>query len=417
MSEEIVEEPARSSMLKLLRTPRLARFFVGNFLSNTGNWFQDIAAAILIFQVTGSATMVAGVVVAGYGTSLLLSPVGGQLADRFDRRKLLIVTHAGQTLAAVGLAVLAALGLADVWTILALSLVLGVGRAINNPTLQAILPALVGMRDLAPAFSLQSVTFNLARAIGPVLGATLVAVAGPAAAFTVNAFTFALFAVLLLTIPLDAQPQRGPGASGSILGGLHYVRFRPWMIVLLVCSALTGMASDPPITLGPAFAESLGEDPSWAGWLVASFGAGAVLVAPFATFVRNRVGRVRTLSVTFAGIATGFVIIGFAPIGPVALVGAFLAGGSFLIASTDVTSALQELTEDGVRGRVMALWSMAFLGSRPIAAVVDGVVADAVSPQAAVLVLAAVMALAGVGIGWAYAYRGGARVFDDLSKG
>jgi MFS family permease len=413
VSDETPADPPRSSLVSLLRTPRFARYFVGNFVSNTGNWFQDIAAAILIFQVTGSAAMVAGVAVAGYGTSLLLSPVGGQLADRFDRRALLIVTHSGQTVAAAALAALAALGLADVWTILVLSLVLGVGRAVNNPTLQALLPTLVGMRDLAPAFALQSVTFNLARAVGPVLGAILITAAGPAAAFAVNALSFAIFAALLLTIRLDARARRPPGASGGILGGLRYVRRRPWLIVLLVCSALTGMATDPPITLGPAFARSLGEEPGWAGWLVAAFGAGAVAVAPASGMVRSRVGRVRTLSVAFAGAALGLAVLGLASAGPVALVGAFVAGASFMIGSADVTATLQELTRDEVRGRVMALWSMGFLGSRPLAALADGAIADAISPQVAVLVLGAVLALAGIGVAWAYARRGGAAAFAD----
>jgi MFS family permease len=417
VTDDIPAETPMPSLVALLRTPRIARFYLGNFVSNTGNWFQDIAAAILIFQVTGSAAMVAGVAVASYGTSMLLSPIGGQLADHFDRRKLLIITHSGQTVAAAALAALAAMGLADVWTILVLSVVIGVGRALNNPTLQALLPTLVGIRNLAPAFALQSVTFNLARAVGPVLGAIVITVSGPAAAFAVNALTFALFAILLLTIRLDARPRRRQGESSGILGGLSYVRRRPWLIVLLICSALTGMATDPPITLGPAFARSLGEEPGWAGWLVASFGAGAVAVAAFSAEVRSRIGRVRTLSVTFAGAALGLVVLGLAPIGPVALAGGFIAGGSFMIGSADVTATLQELIPDEVRGRVMALWSMGFLGSRPLAALTDGAISDAVSPQAAVFVLGAVLALAGGATALAYARRGGAAAFATTSNG
>jgi MFS family permease len=398
VSEAPDELPVPSAW-RLLRRPSFARYIAGNFISNLGNWFQDIAAAILLYQLTGSAVFVAFVTVASYGTSLVLSPLGGQLADRFDRRRLLITTHLAQGAAAAVLAVLVFGSGATPWLVFGFSLVIGVGRAINNPTLQAMLPNMVLPHELGPANALQSLTFNLARAVGPVLGAVLVTTAGPAMAFALNAVTFLVFAVVLRTIDVPrVRVSPAPGADVGVLGGLRYVRARPGLALLLVFSAVVGMSTDPVITLGPALAASFGQEEGWAGWLVAAFGAGAVCAAPFAGSLRHRVGRVRTAGVALAVVALGIAAMAFAPSAALVLVFAAVAGGAFLTGSTDVTTTIQETIRDEVRGRVMALWSMGFLGSRPLAALVDGVISDLWSPYAALMCMALLLAGASVGM-------------------
>jgi MFS family permease len=395
----------------LLRDGSFLRYFIGNLSSNIGNWLQDIAAAILIFQLTGSAIMVASVAVAGHGTSIILSPLGGQLADRFDRRKLLIWVHIGQGAAAAVLAVLVMIGRADAWTVFTFCVVIGAGRAINNPTLHALLPALVDKKDLAQAAALQSVTFNLARAIGPVVGALLVAGSSAATAFWVNAATFFLFVALLPTLRVRPRPTSATGTPAGIMNGIRYVRDRPRLVMLLVVSALIGMSTDPVITLGPAFAELYGENEAWPGWFVSAFGTGAILMAPFAGALRQRIGRVKSGTISLLVVTVGLAIIGVVPFAPAAIAGALIAGVAFMFGSNDMTTALQELTDDEVRGRVMALWSVGFLGSRPVAAIFDGAIADLVSPGAAVLLLAVLMLLAAVLSGWWFRRLGGATAF------
>jgi predicted MFS family arabinose efflux permease len=380
-----------TSAWRLLAQGTFGRYFAGNLASNIGNWFQDIASAILIFQLTGSAVMVAGVAIAGHGTSIVLSPLGGQLADRFDRRWLLFFVHIAQGIAAAVLALLVTIGQATAWTVFAFSLVIGAGRAINNPTLHALLPALVAPKDLAQGAALQSVTFNLARAVGPVLGALVVAGGGAGAAFWVNSATFFVFVAILPTLRLRVRPPITHGTPAGTLNGLRYVRDRPRLVLLLVISTIIGMSTDPVLTLGPAFAERYDQGQAWAGWFVTAFGMGAILMAPFAGVLRRRIGRVRGATASLVVITAGFVVIGAVPYPAAALAGALVAGVAFMFGSNDLTTALQELTDDEVRGRVMALWSVGFLGSRPIAALLDGTVSDLVSPGAAVLVLAAVM--------------------------
>ena len=384
------ELPPRSA-LQLLRDSQFGRYFAGSLASNVGTWCHDIAAAIFVFQVTGLASMVAVMAVAGFGTSILAAPIGGMLADRFDRRMLLVVSMIVLAVISGAFAVLVAVGVREVWLVLVITLVLGVGRAVNTPALQAYMPSLVPFRDLAQASALTSVTFNLSRAVGPALGALLIALSGPGLAFAFNVLSFIVFAVILLTLTSPAiRPVR---RGGGILGGLRFVRDRPRLIVLLVLAALVGMATDPVITIGPSFARYFDEPPAYAGWFVSAFGVGALASAPFIGRLRRRVGPLRTATFGFLGIGIGFAVAGLVQNPWVALGAIAVAGSCYLSTSSDITTSLQEELDDDVRGRVMALWAIGFLGARPFAALLDGAVADALSPQLAILVMAGLMAL------------------------
>jgi len=384
------ELPPRSA-LQLLRDSQFGRYFAGSLASNVGTWCHDIAAAIFVFQVTGSASMVAVVAVAAFGTSILAAPVGGLLADRFDRRMLLLVSMIVLAVISGAFAVLVAGGVREVWLVLVVTLVLGVGRAVNTPALQAYMPSLVPFRDLAQASALTAVTFNLARAIGPALGALLIAVWGPGVAFAFNALSFVFFAVILLTLSSPTAVKKRTG--GGILGGFRYVSHRPRLIVLLVLAAIVGMSTDPVITLGPSFARHFDQPSEYAGWFVSAFGVGAVSSAPFIGRLRRRVGPLRTATFGFVGIGAGFAVAGLVQNPWVALGAIAAAGFCYLATSSDITTSLQEELDDDVRGRVMALWAIGFQGARPFAALLDGAVADVSSPQVAILIMAGLMSV------------------------
>jgi MFS family permease len=377
------------SVLALLRDSRFGRYFAGTLVSNVGTWCHDIAAAIFVFQVTGLASMVALVAVAAFSTTLISAPAAGALADRFDRRSLLLTTMIVLGAVSAAFAVLVGLGAREVWLVLVVTAILGVGRSLTSTTLQAYLPSLVPPRDLAQASALNAVTFNLARAIGPALGALLITVWGPAVAFGANAVSFFLFAAVLVSLKVAITAR--PRPSGGVLGGFRYVAGKPRLIVLLVLAALVGMATDPVITLGPSFAEHFGQPQEYAGWFVSAFGAGAVCAAPFVGAKRHRIGPVRTSMFGFAGIGLGFAAAGLIENPFIALGGVVVAGFSYLTASSDITTSLLEQLDDGVRGRVMAIWTVGFQGARPIAALMDGAIADAFAPAVAILVMAGLM--------------------------
>jgi len=399
-------DPERRSVWRLFADRNFGPYFGGSLASNIGTWCHDIAAVVFVFQLTGLSAMVALVSVAGFGVSIVLAPVGGQLADRFDRRKLLLVIAAVMAVVATILAVAVLSGVEDVVLLLAVTFVLGVGRALSTPTMQAFLPALVPPADLAQASAFQSLTFNLARGIGPALGAGLVALGGPGLAFTANAVSFAAFAIVLAVIRPEGRPKRS-GQGGFLVGVRHVLR-NPGLLMLIVLSLLVGMATDPAITLGPSLAEQFGMGAAAAGFFVTAFGSGSLLMAPFVGRLRRWLGPGWTCMSGLALVIAGFVGVGLAPVPAVALVMIVISGMGYLAASSDVSTSLLELLDDGLRGRVMALWTMGFIGGRPVAALIDGAVSDRTDPQVAVLVMAGILAVGAVGFSvWLARSRGG----------
>jgi predicted MFS family arabinose efflux permease len=385
------EEPRRRSVWRLLGDRNFGPYFGGSLASNVGTWCHDIAAVVFVFQLTGLSSMVALVSVAGFGVSIVLAPLGGQLADRFDRRRLLLGIAVVMAVAASVLAAAVISGSQDVVLLLAVTFVLGVGRALSTPTMQAFLPSLVPAADLPQAAAFQSLTFNLARGIGPALGAALVALGGPGLAFVANAVSFIVFAVVLAM--LHPAPRSRRSVRGGFLGGVHHVLRNPGLLGLILLALVVGMATDPAITLGPSLAERLSLGTENAGLFVTAFGMGSLLMAPFVGWLRRRLGPGWTCMAGLTFVVLGFVGVAFASTAGVALAAMVLSGVGYLAASSDVSTTLLELLDDGVRGRVMALWTMGFIGGRPIAALIDGAVSDAGVPQQAFLAMAGILAV------------------------
>jgi MFS family permease len=368
-------------------------FFWGNLLSNCGLWFHNIAAAVVVFNLTGSALLVGAVSVMLFLATLVLAPYAGAVTDRVDRRRLMLagqlIAFAAATSLAVWTAVVGAENLPGAWPVLAATGVIGVGYAFSIPAMQALVPALVDPVDLDGAIALNSVTFNIARALGPALAAATLVAAGPAVAFAVNATSYLGLLAALLWIRPRPVAAEGRG-DGSVREGLRYVRSQPAVGLLLLATAGIGFGADPVNTLTPPLAAELGGGDGLVGLLVSAFGAGAVLATTVAARLGRRYGQVRVGAAGMGGLVLGMVGLAAAPTAPAAVGALLLAGFGFLHAITGLTTAMQRAIPEGLRGRVMALWSMAFLGSRPLAAVLDGAIADAVSPRAGVLAAASV---------------------------
>jgi MFS family permease len=393
--------PRAARTARVLLTDRtFGPYFFGNLVSNCGTWLQNIAAAIVVYRLTRSTVLVGAVSILQFSASLFLSPWAGALSDRFDRRRLLL---GGQVLSAVAAGALAVwTGLVGIerlpgpWPIFVTAALLGIGFAISVPTMQALVPALVEPADLDQAVALNSVTFNLARAIGPALGALVIATWGPAWAFAINAASYSLLIVALLVIRPRTARRRGSGGDGSVREGLRYVRGEPALVMLLVGVAALGFGTDPVNTLTPAMADLLGGGDALVGWLVSAFGAGAATMAFGVGALRRRVAQgpmgVAGLGILAAGLA-GFAV---SPSAAAAIASLALSGIGFLLAVTALTTELQQRVDDDLRGRVMALWGVAFLGSRPAAALLDGAVADLFGPRTAAALAAGITAAVAV---------------------
>jgi MFS family permease len=388
--------------MSLIADRNFGPYFVGNLASNIGTWFQQVTAAVVVFDLTGSAFMVGLVGVSQFLPILVLSPWTGAAADRFDRRRLLLGSQVVAGAAVATLAVVTVVfgldGFTGAGIVLGTGLVLGVANAVSAPTSQALVPALVPLRDLDQAVALNSVTFNLARAVGPALGAAVLVAWGPGIAFGFNALSYcALVVGLLLVTTRDI----GPPQRGSIWVGLRHVRSDPPLALLLSGLVAVGFAADPLITLTPSLAHGLEDSlftnaDALVGLVISAFGLGAVIGTFVVTSANLRWGHARVATVGFGFIASGLAVLGLASTAPLALGGALLGGFGFLLGVTSLTTAIHVRVPEELRGRVMAIWAVAFLGSRPLAAVINGAMADLTSARVATVVVAVVVALAGL---------------------
>jgi MFS family permease len=376
----------------LLRDRIYGPFFFGNLVSNCGNWIHNVAAAVVVFELTDSAVAVGAVSGCLWAGSLLLQPWAGALTDRYDRRRMLI---AGQSVALVGAlavalptAIVGAEDLPGPWPIYLGTLVIGVGIAFSIPAMQALIPALVEKRDLDRAIALNGITFNLGRGIGPAIAGLILLEADASVAFSINVASFAVLigAMAWVKPRFHRQPGRG---DRSVRSGLRWVLADRRAVVLLGTMVAIGFATDPINTLTPPMADELGGGDGLVGLMVSAFGAGAVLAAFFVERIRERIGRERAATVGMGTLAAAIAAFGLSQVPAYAVGTLAIAGAGFIVAITSVTTQLQDRVPDQLRGRVMALWGVAFLGTRPFTATIDGAIADLTSPRAAAVAMAA----------------------------
>jgi predicted MFS family arabinose efflux permease len=267
------------------------------------------------------------------------------------------------------------------WPLLATAFVVGLVNAVSVPAQQALVPALVPTQDLDQAVALNSVTFNLARAVGPALGTVVLVAWGAGSAFAVNSFSYLLLVAGLLVI--RPRPITRPK------------RADPTLVVLLVGVMALGFGSDPVLTLTPALASKLSapatDTAGLVGILISAFGAGAVAGTLLVARLRVRWGQVRVSIGGLVLLAVGMVGLALATSTWLAVAALVLGGAGFLFGVTGLTTAIHLRIQEEFRGRIMALWGVAFLGSRPVAAFIDGVVADLISPKAATLLMVLVV--------------------------
>jgi MFS family permease len=368
-----------------MRRRTFGPYFLGNALSASGTWFQNLAAALLIFRQTHSELLLGVLNFSQFIPILVLAPWAGGAADRWNRRALLLVSQSVAIVLSGGLGLLAHFDLASPGVVIGAAVALGVVSAFSAPAQQALIATLVEEPEVPTAVALNSMTFNLARAVGPATAAVAVEYLGIPAAFGLNAASYLLFVGALLLI--GPQPQELADRTVSHLrASLDLLRRRPQLVVFLLIVAAVGFASDPVNTLAPAWAHAFGRKDTVAGYIIGAFGAGAV-TAGFV--VAGRVGgsRRRMFS-TLLLLGGGMVTFALTPWLPVALPVLFVAGIGYLASNTHATSRLQLGVEPWERGRIMALWSVAFLGLRPFASIVDGAIASAFGVRVAGVLLA-----------------------------
>ncbi|HEX5175122.1 MAG TPA: MFS transporter [Gaiellaceae bacterium] len=378
-------EAGPQAALRLIGHRNFGPYFVGNAASASGTWFQNLAASILVYRLTHSAFLLGVLNFGNFVPVLLLAPWAGSAADRFDRRRLLVATQLVSAALSGILAGLAWGGLAKVWVVIVFALGLGVMSAFSAPVSMALVGGLVPFEQLGSAVALNSMTFNLARAIGPVLAGVSVSTLGIPASFAINSASYLLLVLGVLVVQ-PAEQIRASRSETRLRESLRLVRAQPELLALLLIVAAVGFASDPVNTEAPAFAHAFGRADTDAGYIIGAFGAGAVVAA---FLLAGRIaGSRRRMTGTLLLLGGGMVAfsqVRWLPIGFLLLT---VAGFGYLASNASATSRLQLGVEERQRGRIMALWSVAFLGFRPAASLIDGAVAGAFGVRAAGVVLA-----------------------------
>jgi MFS family permease len=367
----------RADTFASLTNPNYRLYFVGQSISLVGTWMQMIAQSFLVFHLTGSGTDVGIIVAVQTLPVMLLGPYGGVVADRVDKRRLMIVLQSAMGVQALVLGLLAVTHVITLWEIGLLAAILGLNNTFENPARQTFVLEMVGPDHLRNAVTLNSVLVNVARAVGPAAAGLIIEAGGLGVCFLINAASFVAVVASLTRMDLAALAPSPPQVrtKGQLREGFRYVRSEVGLAVPLLMMAIVGcLAYEFQVTLPVVAARAFHGGSRTYGFMTASMGVGAVIGGLY-TAGRGKTGLASLVrsSVVFA------VVIAAAALAPnlaleiVALATVGAASVSFL---SKGNTTLQLAAAPHMRGRVMALWAVAFLGSTPIGGPVAGYVAQ-----------------------------------------
>ena len=381
---------------RALRNRNFRLFWSGQLISQIGTWMQTTAQAWLVLEITGSPFALGFVSTLQFLPFTLLSLFGGLIADRFPKRGLLLVTQILGLIQAALFATLVLTGAIQLWHIYVLAVFQGITNAIDNPVRQAIAVEVVGKEDLINAVGLNSVQFNVARIVGPALAGVLIARIGTAPALFFNAASFlAAIVGLALMNPGEFRdvPERPTGRPlQQLREGLAYALHTPIVLLALMVVAFIGTFGYNFNTVLPLLAKFvLNTDAEGFGLLTAAFGFGS-LVGAFRTAVTSKVS-VRRLLLASASFCVILALLAAAPYFAAAVLLLVALGYAGVTFGTTANSLVQLNVPDELRGRVMSLYVLLFIGSTPIGAFLTGTLSDRIGVRPTLLVCAVLCAI------------------------
>jgi len=377
----------RGGMFRALSHRNYRLFWTGAFLSNVGTWMQAVAQGWLVLLLTNSPFWLGLDAFMATAPGFVLTLLGGVFADLIDRRRLLLYTQVVAGIAALGLAALVATGVVNRWMVLGFSFVTGSCMALASPSYLALTYDLVGREDLTNAIALNSTQFQLSRVVGPALAGVAFRVFGLAGCFFANGLSFIAVVVALWMVRTDKPSSAAHSVSDrralwrDLVEGIHYVRNRPRVSSLLVLSAVNSFFGAPYFSMVPIYARDifhLGE--TGLALIMGTAGAGAFFGALLIAYL----GDFRRKGWFVLGGATmfGLCIMGFALSSRLTLSLMFLFGLGFaIVVSVALTNTLlQKLVTDQMRGRVMSMFLLSFMGTMPIGNILAGALSNHFGP-------------------------------------
>lgn len=376
--------------LRALRHRDFRWFFVGQGVSQMGTWLQMIATSWLVYHLSGSTLLLGVAAFAQQIPFLVLAPVAGVFVDRFDRRRLLMVTNSIAALQASAMFALVALGTVQPWHLIAGNLVLGLVNAWDAPARQSILIQLVGGRaDLASAIALNSIMMNLARFLGPMVGGVLIAALGERWGFGANAASY--FAMLFALSQIPARPPSSAPADGNMLrqlaAGTRYAYgFLPSRCALLLLTSAS-VTVGSYVSMMPWFArEAFHGDSGTLGLLISAAGLGALTGMVYLALRPGIRGLFRLIGRTVALAGAALCVFSFSTTLWLALPALYFVGLGLMLTAASSNTVLQSIVPDELRGRVASLYVMSFIGMTPLGALATGWVAEHIGPPHTLLV-------------------------------
>jgi MFS family permease len=353
-------------------------FFSGQFISLVGTWMQTVAQSWLVYKLTGSSLLLGSVGFASQFPVFLVAPLGGTVADRMNRHRVVIGTQVASMILAFILAALTLTHAIQVWHIFVLAALLGVVNAFDIPGRQSFLVDMVGREDLMNAIALNSSMFNGARVIGPAIAGILVAKIGEGWCFFVNAVSYIAVIIGLLLMKVERAPRSNSDSPlDDIIEGFRWVSHTGPIRALLVLLGLVSLVGMPYTVLMPVFADHiLHGGAKGLGILMGFTGIGALFGALTLALRTGLKGLGRLISICCAGFGISLIAFGFSKL---FWLSAFLlipAGFFIMLQMACSNTLIQSMVPDALRGRVMALYSMMFMGMAPFGALLGGALAD-----------------------------------------
>jgi MFS family permease len=366
-------------VLAALRSRDYRHFWLGSLVANLGLWIQTIALGWLVYDLTHAASWLGTVSFCGNAPTFVVGLVGGAIADRASRRLVMTVSLVVFAAGAAALSVLAATGHITVWHVIVIAMISGVATALYAPAMHSVVPSLVAPDQLFAAISLNSVQFNLARAVGPAIAGFLYAPIGAQGCFALNACASLAMALVVARLRIPPRPAEAPQPIlRALREGVRYVRRHAIIGPAIFLAAVLSLFGFPYIILLPAVAHGLGLDAQGLGYLMACVGSGAVTGGLAMAVAGDRLRGPRTAVV--GAVAFGLVLSAIGVVGTVGrtMVVLFLLGALQTLSIASLTTTIQSTVHDGMRGRVMSMVTVIFFGFSTLGGLVAGIIGDRV---------------------------------------
>lgn len=368
-----------AAIARALRNPNYGAYTAGSSASLIGTWMQRVAVGWLAWELTGSGAWLGAIAFADLFPTILVGPLAGVLADRWDRLKLIRIGQMLALLQSLVLFALTATGMINIGLLLALTLFLGIVAGMNQPARMALIPSLVPREDLSAAVAINSIIFNAARFIGPAAAGAMIVTGGTASAFAVNAATFAVFLLALtrVRLPPAPRPPKAAGVLEEMAAGVRYVAGHPGMGPMMMLLLATCLFVRPVIELLPGFAADVfGAGADGLALLTSTVGAGAVLGGLWLAGRGDIAGLTRIALVNTALLALAMLTFVATDSLWVAVPALLVAGGGMVAAGVSAQTLIQLSIHAGMRGRVLSLYGLIFRAGPAVGALTMGIISE-----------------------------------------